>query len=1170
MLFLVRQFVGSTGLQLALRLILLLGLPPGAVFAFDGKPRQFAFSEAAAEVTLETFSDQTGAQVVYLIEDVHGVTTNSLRGFLAPREALERLVAGTGLKVVQDGGSGAFVIKRDRTVRPPAEAQAKQATEAPQTMKKSLTARLAAALGAVATSVLSAQTAPLASTTLEPKKDEVVVLSPFTVSTDRDVGFVAASSLAGGRMATDLKDTPLAYSVLTKEFLEALAITDTETAMDWAVNSYQARGDVQDRIQNLDGGTRTRARGVIVKQLRNFFAQGVLTDVCAQDRIDFARGTNALLIGNGGLGGATVLMTKQATFDKRKGELALSFSDQGTKRATLDFNQPIGDKVAFRASFLKEDSDTWRDNTRSRRDGVYLTASARPWKKTRIRADYEDYKSKELLGVNGLNDRVSGWDGITVVNAPIGTLPGGVNSNAVGIERVGSSTSPYMLILPGYNNSTVYNFANTWRTMGGGATTATPVDGILPVTTSSLGAAGSRITGVQNEPLSRFDIATSKSKFFVPAPSYVYLPDLPYTFSQVLRNKSVYLDQQIGDDFFLQVAHSATLGGRLTNLAPQRFTEVYVDVNRTLPDGKTNPYYLEPFVETTRDDRGEGLSDTKETRAAIGYVKENTRLGSFRLNVMGGLSEVDTTNRTYTYVMARNPDIRQRPVNDSPGYRYYLNDPNRPYGFPSQVTYVDSIAGTSSSYQMQDLLNLNYTDANNRTAERHFDYVQASAFAKLFKDRLVLLAGKRWDRFRVQTWNALHTNTRAAYPTDWDGRTLLHDPDAPANYWSLTSTQRGLYNPPILDQKVSTNSYGGIINATKWLGGFYNFAQTYDTSRVVLAINGNVLEPTVSKGWDAGIRFSLLDGRINSSISKYGTTATHTATGADRNEIGILTRANALNDLSVDGINARGLGLVPQPYQDYQDAWANGYEFEVVANVTKDWRLTMNYALPENYSNNRYPETLAYWAANKSALRQIVLDTGAVIDATTNLASNPGIATSASPDITTAISNWNSMQTFISTAEANAPIVSTAYKYTANIYTDYRFSEGRLKNLRIGGGVQFRSKIQLGNRGSDTIVNPANPLTAIDDPTVDANTPVYMEAWHMATATIGYEMKVWHDMRLSLNLNVSNLLDRKDQIYNAAGLRPKNGDIASPARVMSMVGYYPDPRTFRLTARLNF
>jgi len=52
-------------------------------------------------------------------------------------------------------------------------------------------------------------------------------------------------------MATDLKDTPLAYSVITKEFLDALAIKDTETAMDWAVNSYQSRGDAQDRIQNL-------------------------------------------------------------------------------------------------------------------------------------------------------------------------------------------------------------------------------------------------------------------------------------------------------------------------------------------------------------------------------------------------------------------------------------------------------------------------------------------------------------------------------------------------------------------------------------------------------------------------------------------------------------------------------------------------------------------------------------------------------------------------------------------------------------------------------------------------------------------------------------------------------------------------------------------------------
>ena len=46
-------------------------------------------------------------------------------------------------------------------------------------------------------------------------QENTVKLDPFSVSADSDVGFVAASSLAGGRMATALKDTPVAYSVIT-------------------------------------------------------------------------------------------------------------------------------------------------------------------------------------------------------------------------------------------------------------------------------------------------------------------------------------------------------------------------------------------------------------------------------------------------------------------------------------------------------------------------------------------------------------------------------------------------------------------------------------------------------------------------------------------------------------------------------------------------------------------------------------------------------------------------------------------------------------------------------------------------------------------------------------------------------------------------------------------
>src|SRR5215217_3811556 len=71
--------------------------------------------------------------------------------------------------------------------------------------------------------------APSATSTAEP----AVKLDPFQVSADSDVGFVAASSLAGGRIATALKDTPVAYSVITREFIDAFNITDVAQAAEW-------------------------------------------------------------------------------------------------------------------------------------------------------------------------------------------------------------------------------------------------------------------------------------------------------------------------------------------------------------------------------------------------------------------------------------------------------------------------------------------------------------------------------------------------------------------------------------------------------------------------------------------------------------------------------------------------------------------------------------------------------------------------------------------------------------------------------------------------------------------------------------------------------------------------------------------------------------------------
>jgi hypothetical protein len=56
--------------------------------------------------------------------------------------------------------------------------------------------------------------------------EQTIVLSPIEESSERDTGFVAASALAGGRLASELRDTPVAYSEITREFNEALNLTD--------------------------------------------------------------------------------------------------------------------------------------------------------------------------------------------------------------------------------------------------------------------------------------------------------------------------------------------------------------------------------------------------------------------------------------------------------------------------------------------------------------------------------------------------------------------------------------------------------------------------------------------------------------------------------------------------------------------------------------------------------------------------------------------------------------------------------------------------------------------------------------------------------------------------------------------------------------------------------
>lgn len=82
-----------------------------AAWAADAK-RPVDLPAGAASETLKNFARQTGREIVFVAETVGSVQTNAVKGELTPREAIDALLAGTGLVATQDEKTGAFAIRR--------------------------------------------------------------------------------------------------------------------------------------------------------------------------------------------------------------------------------------------------------------------------------------------------------------------------------------------------------------------------------------------------------------------------------------------------------------------------------------------------------------------------------------------------------------------------------------------------------------------------------------------------------------------------------------------------------------------------------------------------------------------------------------------------------------------------------------------------------------------------------------------------------------------------------------------------------------------------------------------------------------------------------------------------------------------------------------------------
>src|SRR5262245_3872151 len=253
-------------------------------------------------------------------------------------------------------------------------------------MKPSDIVLRAASLLALVATTAGAQTAPASSA--PDSKYETVLLNPFEVSTDKDTGYVAGSSLAGGRAETPLKITPASISVMTREFMDDLNILNLESAVAWTLSVMPGNerqnetpfGSFQFNFRNTGGSQNYPTR--------NYFLFYANSDTYNTERFEFARGPNSLLFGDAALGGVSTNFTKQARFNLKRHEFRLQADSDGGWRTSLD-TQWGNRLLGIRVNGLVQRNEGWRDGTYEDRDGFHLAASYKLAANTQIRAEHE-------------------------------------------------------------------------------------------------------------------------------------------------------------------------------------------------------------------------------------------------------------------------------------------------------------------------------------------------------------------------------------------------------------------------------------------------------------------------------------------------------------------------------------------------------------------------------------------------------------------------------------------------------------------------------------------------------------------------------------------------------------------------------------------------------------
>lgn len=1102
--------------------------------------QDYDIPEGPATRSIRQIALQSGANIVVDSQAAASVRTLALEGRYTPLEALERLLASTGLAVVQDASTLSFAIRARTPGQPsitaPPITNAPPPSSTPASLKPpGLLRRLALAAGLDIAA--SDPVAPSAS--MNPVSaglnDDVIELSPFAVDASLDSGYLATGTLSGSRLNTRLRDVPASVTVLTRDLLDDIGATDAREALLFAPNvettanftelALTTRGVPDDSYDNRNPQN-SRIRGIgSPTNTRNFFNTFIPYDTYNTERVEVTRGPNSVLFGTGSPAGVSNVSLVKAHLTRAHNEVSLRVGSFGDWRASVDFSRPLDNgRIALRVAALKADKRVNEIEPQyDRDDRLFLTATYRPFRKSFLRVSYEvidlNYnRPRATPPTDGITPWLAaglpGWDPVAG-----GAMPASLNREEQG------ATSPIVIFdSPGSAPTNAYAMEDRGRRL-------------LETRSRYRGQVGYYVASLTDESIFPFRTRNINTS----------------SFNRVDHESLiVILEQELAEGWFVELGVSRELREHFV-WDPIRTHDrvIRADANIRLLDGSPNPNYRRPYI-AALPLGNMGRNERDDVRLTSSYefdfTERSTWLGRHRLS--GLLEFDDVVNRSHGLrAYAEGPSaVGAAGTRTMVSARYYIGDaitdPSSirlyPQPFPTDLTrrheavpylYFDGDTPNTVPINWRPFVPVG--DQREHNGIRSVSY-GATLQSVLLKDRLVATSGIRRDSRKVRD---------AGDPRlDSEGLEIVDDS------WALPES----FEPPIAG---STYTLGFVGHPAPWVSVHYNRSETFQPTPEGRNLLDQRIPSPAGTGRDFGFSLHLLADRFTLRANWFTVDQTNgRSSGVSsslRNRVPDL-EGRLFDNLTLAGRAAEWVpppggyrpGESPDNLTETADIASKGTEIEVVLNPTRNWRIALNAARQESVFSNVGPGIrgyldvrLPYW---KSLLDPSVTSTP--LPAAANLSAL------LRNDILFPLDN--------AIAREGRPSPQQR-EWRANVITHYAFAkDGPLKGFSLSGSARWAGRPVIGFP-LILAVNPENPSQT--EPVSDLGNPYYGEPDLNFSASLNYTRKLFGNVQWKVQVQVRNLFGDDDLMPIVTN---PNGE--------RTVFRIPEPMALRVTNTLRF